>query len=347
MKKFSLKLLAIISSLSGIYLIAAALLSNITFLEDLPNANLVPELEYLTCQGRYADAVQLGRDMKKCKWQSDETQLDALLKKAEDEEDNILLRSAKFIRGFVTGSPKSADDGSGAVISDLLLYGDVRDLIVQGGRYITGNASDPIITGTSSAGLLAEAVPVAGWFPATLKILRKTDSFTPELASHISRSLKFFKAQGKLSKSDRELISDLYKLISCIGLRRSVVVMRHIHNPSQLKRAILLAQHSPEQFHLTVRATQGRILLSIYQASPWELMRAGQKGVAGLETLQQQQAVKSTAKLLSSGTPGAFIRFKARNSGSNQLSLIFAGAILLLCAPTAKVLNKRFAVKEK
>lgn len=340
MTKFFLKTAAFAAFTAGIYIISVTLLSNFTLLDELPDNDLVSELRQLIGQEKFADAVQLGRDMKKCKWQHDGKQVDLLLRKAEEAEDNIALRTVKFVRGFLTGSPGSAADVSGAIISDLVLYGDLRDLVVEGGKYLTGNASDPIITGSASVGLLTEAVPVAGWFPAALKFLRKSHAFTPEFASHLNRSLKFFKGQGELAKKDRELIIDLYKLISDIGIRRSLVIMPHIHTPEQLKRAVILAEHSPEQLHLTVRATGGKIFCSTYTASPWRLMRAGQKGVAGLETLQRH-GVLLTAQTVSAGNTGAFIRKQSRSSNTKQIIFYLTGVMLCLSGAVAKRLKKR------
>ena len=340
MTKFLLKIAAFAAFAAGIYIIPVTFFSNFTLLDELPDSDLVPQLRRLVEQERYADAVQLGRDMKKCKWQYDEKLLDSLLRKAEEQEDHIAIKALKFARGFLTGSPDSAADVSGAIIADLVLYGDLRDLVIQGGYYLTGNASDPIITGSSSAGLIADAIPVASWFPAALKFLRKTDSFSPEFASHLQRSLKFFKGQGELAKKDRELILDLYKLISDTGIRRSLVIMPHIHTPEQLRRAVILAEHSPEQLHLTVRATGGRIFYSTYLASPWRLMRAGQKGVAGLETLQWR-GVLLTAELVSAGPVGSFIRQQSRSSIAKQTLFYLAGVMLCLSGAVVKRLKKR------
>ena len=103
MKKFFLKIAAFAAFTAGIYIISVTLLSNFTLLDELPDGDLVPELRQLIGQEKFANAVQLGRDMKKCKWQHDGKQVDLLLRKAEEAEDNIALRTAKFVMGFLTG----------------------------------------------------------------------------------------------------------------------------------------------------------------------------------------------------------------------------------------------------
>lgn len=340
MTKFLLKSSRFILTAAGVYVITCALLSNVTLLQEMPDADLLPHLEQLVSQKKYADAVQLGKDLKRCRQQSNNARLENLLAQAEAGESQIVVRTLKFLRGFLTGSHHSADDASGAIISDLVIYGDLRDLVIQGGSYITGNSTDPIITGSSSAGLVTEALPFASWFPAAVKFLRKSDAFSPEFADHLQKSLKFFKAQAFLTSEDRVLISDLYTLIGNIGIRRSLVVMRHIHSPAQLKRAVLLSEHSPEELHLAVRATEGRVLYTTYRANVRQLFEAGRKGRNGLETLQWKK-LQSATEFFSSGAAAKFIRNASQNSPVCQAFFYLAG-ILLCFSPTAvKLLKKR------
>ncbi len=340
MRKFLSKFSIFFLTAAGIYIIICALLANVTLLHEMPDTDLVPELEQLVSRKKYADAVQLGKDLKRSRWQCEKAKLDSLLLCAEDRESKTAEKLLKFIRGFLTGHPESAADASGAIIADLVIYGDLRDLIIQSGNYITGNATDPIITGSSSAGLMTEALPFASWFPAALKLLRKSDAFSPEFADHLQRSLKFFKGQGTFSKEDRALMSDLYTLIGNIGIRRSLAVVRHIHSPAQLKRAVLLSEHSPEELHLTVRATGGRVLCSTSQASPWLLFKAGRKGRAGLETLQWKK-LQAVTRIFSAGAPGYLIRSHSRSSALCQMIFALTGVLMCFSGPLAKRLKTR------
>jgi hypothetical protein len=69
-------------------------------------------------------------------------------------------------------------------------------------------------------------------------------------------------------------------------------------------------------------------------------MRAGQKGVAGLETLQKR-GVLLTAKTVSAGNTGAFIRRQARSSNTKQILFYLAGVMLCLSGAVVKRLKKR------
>ncbi len=61
---------------------------------------------------------------------------------------------SKFAQGVVTGSQGSGEEILGTVISDFLIIGDVRDIVVQGTNYARGEDYDSIILGLSTIGLI-------------------------------------------------------------------------------------------------------------------------------------------------------------------------------------------------
>lgn len=60
----------------------------------------------------------------------------------------------KFARGFAVGSQGSGEEIAGTVVSDFLVIGDVRDIVVQGSNYARGEDYDRLILGLSTVGLL-------------------------------------------------------------------------------------------------------------------------------------------------------------------------------------------------
>ena len=108
MTKFLLKSSRFILTAAGVYVITCALLSNVTLLQEMPDADLLPHLEQLVSQKKYADAVQLGKDLKRCRQQSNNARLENLLAQAEAGESQIVVRTLKFLRGFLTAASNQA-----------------------------------------------------------------------------------------------------------------------------------------------------------------------------------------------------------------------------------------------
>lgn len=98
--------------------------------------------------------------------------------------------------GFVSGEGDGMAGLAGAVVGDLVGYGDLRDLWREGGRLARGEAYDPLLLGLATAGLaltgativsLGSSVPVhAG--TTTLKLAARTGKLSRPLAARLTRS---------------------------------------------------------------------------------------------------------------------------------------------------------------
>jgi hypothetical protein len=100
--------------------------------------------------------------------------------------------------GFITGEGASAGHIGGAVLSDFLVYGDLRDITVQSYNYATGAEVDEFIliisgiglaatTGTYlSAGLAAPARSAV----SLIKLAKRSGRLTGRFAGYLASSLK-------------------------------------------------------------------------------------------------------------------------------------------------------------
>lgn len=80
------------------------------------------------------------------------------------------------------------DDTAGvvcAMASDLLVFGDVRDLARQGLAWGRGEATDPLLIGLSTAGLVLTFAPQVGVGNALLKAARRTGGLTRGLVDQL------------------------------------------------------------------------------------------------------------------------------------------------------------------
>lgn len=70
-------------------------------------------------------------------------------------EDSAETQFADYVSGFATGNGDTAAGLAGAISSDLTVYGDVRDIVVEGGKMIAGEPYSEFILGLSAVGLAA------------------------------------------------------------------------------------------------------------------------------------------------------------------------------------------------
>jgi hypothetical protein len=114
-----------------------------------------------------------------------------------------------FAYGFVSGEPTDATSFAGTALGDLFVFGDIRDLVREGGRLATGEKVDTLVLGLSCVGLAitagtyatlgAEAPVRVGLTMA--KVARKTGRLSGELAASVGRMLRRVVDWGALKKA--------------------------------------------------------------------------------------------------------------------------------------------------
>ena len=346
MTKFWIRLFSIISIAAGAYIALVVFMAQFTLLEELADYDFAPEVRRLYAAGRYSEAAETARDMKKLNWGHQDDDFKRLMENAEKKDRSVTENGYRFIRGFVSGSGDTFSDAAGAVLADLVVYGDVRDLLVQSGLWLGGKETDPLLAALSGAGIVLEAVPIASWVPAALKLMRKWGAITEEFAEHLIKSLKFMKLEKGPGKSEYRLFTDLYTLFRRMGLRRSAAVMRCIKSPEDLSAAVRLAQRDPAKLHLAAISTGGEVLRMPAKYNLSRVLAVSRKGAAGLLTLKRQPLL-TAVKLVSSGRLGAFLRHGARNSKRFRNGSYFLAAVLVISGSAGLVLTSKRRKKQE
>jgi len=129
----------------------------------LPNFDYVGEVRQLREQKRYGEAVMVA-----------EAGLDATdglvhdtLERERDatlaEQHSLLRKVAQFGRGAIIGQGDSIEELLGAVTADMLVVGDVRDILIQGSRLAVDHEADPVILTLSGVGLATTFEPEVDW----------------------------------------------------------------------------------------------------------------------------------------------------------------------------------------
>jgi hypothetical protein len=103
-----------------------------------------------------------------------------------------------FAQGLVTGEPNDAVGLAGTITGDLFVFGDIRDAVREGGRWIKGEDADTLVLGLAAVGLAVTAATYATSGVATparvgvslAKAARKTGRLSANLAETIGRSLR-------------------------------------------------------------------------------------------------------------------------------------------------------------
>jgi hypothetical protein len=166
----------------------------------LPDADLAAEVRTLRERGRFAEALVVA-DAGLAALDASDPRRDQLTReRAETQrrQQSMLRRLSDLARGALTGGGAAAADGPdaslelllGAVATDLLVIGDVRDLVIQSARWARGQSTDPVIVALSGVGIATTAAPLADWAPSVLKAARKSGAMTRSMADVVVRAAR-------------------------------------------------------------------------------------------------------------------------------------------------------------
>lgn len=265
---------------------------NLKELVRLPNYNYIPDIKRIREEGRLQEALELTRFVLRHPDMPGQEEARELEKELDVEINSLLGKAKRVVKGFVLGSGNSIEEVIGGVSSDMIVWGDFRDLIKQGYYKITGNDTDPVIVALASIGLLTEVFDIVDWAPAVLKAFRKVGALSKKFADFIIISAKKSLKIGRLDDELKVVFKSLSGLVDKIGLARSAVVMKHIDTAEDLASVAKVAEKSSDVAYLMVKNGGSDGVALIKQLGNTEdgiraMSEAVKKGPAGIQWLKK------------------------------------------------------------
>jgi hypothetical protein len=255
----------------------------------------------------------------------------ALKKQAEKESKKFWNRFWKSGRAFITGNPDGSIEEIGAsVVSDMVIYGDVRDLVKQGWFKITGQEADPLLAALAAAGVATEFVDVADWCPAVLKAFRKIGAVSAKMADSLIAMFKNVAKTGKINKGTKAFFKNTKKMVDSAGLIRTKNMFKYADNAGDLA---LLAKKSADNFSLThvVAKHAGKQSVEVLKESTPGFLkvvaRKGRLAVRFMKVYHKHHAV--IEKTFWQKIPKGLVNGFAAVSGLIGLILLLSGAVPL------------------
>ncbi len=142
------------------------------YLEALPDHPFCVDAEWALAEDRVADALEL----------AEAGGCPSALERARARWATVAATFARCAQGAWTGRGDEIAAVSCALASDLVVFGDVRDLTRQGLAWARGDATDPVLIGLSAVGLVATFAPHVDAGGGLLKAARRSGALSDELA---------------------------------------------------------------------------------------------------------------------------------------------------------------------
>jgi hypothetical protein len=226
---------------------------------------------------------------------------------AVEQANSAAAAAESFASGLITGEPKDMAGLAGTALGDLFVFGDVRDAVREGSRYVRGENYDQLILGLSAVGIAITAgtyATVGAATPARLgltavKAARKAGRLSTRLGDWIGRSVRdvvdwpALKRAGasvtepavavrvareavKVEKADGlvRLVSDVGRVQTKAGTQAALDGLKLAESPREMSRIAVLAEKKGSKTRAILKTLgRGAILLSIasFNLAVWVL----------------------------------------------------------------------------
>jgi len=209
----------------------------------------------------------------------------------ELERKDWMRQMALGGRGAITGRGTETASLAGAVIADLFVFGDIRDLVIETGTWLKGGDADEMIVALSAGGVLLTLSPEIDLGAAVLKTARKMGALSDTMAKAVAEAAR--KAY-KTRKVDpvKEITADVSTLAARARPAGAVFILKHVDDPATLRRVVSFTG-TPEGLHamLIDPKTTMRWLNSGWSHSEEWVLKAAARGGKGLQYLAQNSSM--------------------------------------------------------
>lgn len=163
----------------------------------------------------------------------------------EEKKNSATGRLFSVGRGFITGDVVNLESLGGAVVSDIILYGDLRDIAKE---LFINEQTDPFILLLSTAGAATTLSPPADGTLSLIKIAKKTHSLAKPLQKNLESAITL-----ALKSRSKSSVAEALKIISPISdlSKRTKTwtgfssVLKFAESPSEISAVCRLLDKSP------------------------------------------------------------------------------------------------------
>jgi hypothetical protein len=217
--------------------------------------------------------------------------------RAVEDANSASAAAGSFARGLITGEPEDAVGLAGTALGDLFVFGDVRDAVREGGRYVSGQSYDQLVLGLACVGIALTAGTYASFGAAAparigisaVKAARRTGRIGGQMASWIGRALRetvdfgalkragtplmaptlAVRAAREAVKVDKaggltKLVRDVGRVQAKAGTQAAMDGLKLARNPAEMARVAKLAEKKGGKTRAILKTLgRGAILLSV------------------------------------------------------------------------------------
>lgn len=260
-------------------------------LASLPDFDYAAEVRSLRLEGRYGEAMSIADAGLSTFENARNHALHAEIERERDltrsEQESMLRRIRDGGLGALSGRGTNLESLLGAVAADFFIVGDIRDLVIEGGKQVLDGDSDEVVLLLSIVGIVTTLAPEVDWVPSVLKAAKRAGTLTKGMSEFLSRSIK-----ARRFDELGDAFKDVRVLAECASPGGAIRLLAHADNPADLRKiASFVSRHPSGSFALHVTGDRGAALVKQGGDHAERLvLAAAKKGRAGSNFLSTRAA---------------------------------------------------------
>lgn len=259
-------------------------------LAALPDFDYVGQSRALAVQGRFGEAITVidsglaaGEDSPQAHPGRVEV-LSQLRTEVITQRDSVMRRLKSAGMGALSGRGSDLESLLGAVTADFFLVGDVRDLVLEGGKKVLDGEADDFVLLLSFVGVVTTLSPQIDWVPGVLKAAKRAGFLSQNVATAIKNAVK-----GRDSVKLTLIAEDVASIGRSVGPGGAIHALKYADSVEEISEvARFLAQVPDAAFILHVGGKNALVFsrgVRSVEATNSLLKAAAKKGPAGMRFL--------------------------------------------------------------
>ena len=150
----------------------------------------------------------------------------------------------RFATGALTGEVSDTTSLLGSLTLDLLVIGDIRDLLVQGYKELDSGQGDEVIMGLSTVGLLLTLAPELSWAPSLFKTFWRGRRVSEPFQKQITKELSKARRTGDYGALKR-MMSEFTEVVEGLGAGPAMSIFKQVETSEDLALLATKAKIAP------------------------------------------------------------------------------------------------------
>ena len=213
--------------------------------EALERINPMPKTKELIEQQKFAEAQEYLTFFLNFDYMKNNQEAKALLQSIQEKRASLAYKTGKIIKGIWTGKSDEVEGMLSAGVSDFFLFGDLRDLSIEGYHHLKGEEVDTVLVALSSIGVVSSGVTLASAGASSpikgsisfLKYAKKSASLPTWLGKYLVKISK-----RKDTKAIKPLFKNISSLIKGAGVGGGLKLLHNSRGMDSLKDAVTFAK---------------------------------------------------------------------------------------------------------